>query len=107
MTNYIGNISTIVKYFSMAIAGVFIGLLADFGLNIPVDESALGEVIGAIIFLILAHIDATHPNTIFGENSEDEDDQLVEHTADHINCKCDYEPHEEVTDLDPAGEYEQ
>ena len=85
MSNTIGNISTIVKYVSMLIAGWFIGLLASKGLQIPVDEQGLSQCISAIIFLLLAHIDATNPNTIFNtsdcqcntleENTIYEDDQ--------------------------------
>lgn len=63
MTNYIGNISTIVKEISMLIAGWFIGLLAAYGLNLGVDVSTLAKVIGAFIFLIIGYIDAKNPNT--------------------------------------------
>lgn len=63
MTNYIGNISTIVKEISMLIAGWTIGLLAAYGLNLGVDASTLAEVIGAFIFLIIGYIDAKNPNT--------------------------------------------
>ena len=63
MTNYIGNISTIVKEISMLIAGWTIGLLAAHGLNLAVDASTLSQVIGAIIFLIIGYIDAKNPNT--------------------------------------------
>ena len=63
MTNYIGNISTIVKEISMLIAGWSIGLLAAYGLNLGVDASTLAEVIGAFIFLIIGYIDAKNPNT--------------------------------------------
>ena len=62
-TNIIGNISTIVKYVSMLIAGYLISLLASKGLNLNISETMLSELIGSIIFLTLAHIDATHPNT--------------------------------------------
>lgn len=62
--NYVGNISTVVKYVSMLIAGYFISLLASYGFNLNVDQTLLSEIIGSIIFLILAHIDATHPNTL-------------------------------------------
>ena len=64
MTNYIGNISTIVKEISMLIAGWFIGLLAAYGLNLGVDVSTLAKVIGAFIFLIIGYIDAKNPNTL-------------------------------------------
>lgn len=61
--NLVGNMSTVVKYISMLIAGYLISLLASQGLNLNISETMLSEVITSIIFLILAHIDATHPNT--------------------------------------------
>lgn len=87
--NYIGNISTIVKYISMLIAGWFIGLLANYGLNLGIASEGLSEVIGAIIFLALAHIDATNPNTIFNKTE-----------------KTPSPEQENIPDIDPASEYE-
>lgn len=71
--NYIGNISTIVKYISMMMAGSLITFLAGKGLNLPIDAQMLSEIIVTIIFFILAHIDATHPNTfkILGNQTEE------------------------------------
>lgn len=89
--NYIGNISTIVKYISMLIAGWFIGLLANYGFNLGIASEGLSELIGAIIFLILAHIDATHPNTIFNHEPTTETPKF------DIN---------DIDDIDPASEYE-
>ena len=63
MTNYIGNLSTIIKWFSMMIAGSVIGTLAAHGLNLNVDATTLSEVIGAFILLIIGYIDARFPNT--------------------------------------------
>jgi len=63
MENSIGNISTIVKWISMMVAGWFIGLLASYGLNFGVDAETLSAVIGAFIFLIIGYIDAKYPNT--------------------------------------------
>ena len=71
-TNFIGNISTIVKYISMLIAGWFIGLLVSHGLNLPITTEGLSEVISAIIFLAIAHIDATNPNSIWNKKSSNE-----------------------------------
>lgn len=66
--NYIGNISTIVKFVSMAIAGWALGALAAKGLDLPIDAETLSECIGTIILFILAWIDATYFNSfnIFG-----------------------------------------
>ena len=41
MTNYKGNLSTIIKWISMLIAGWTIGLLASKNLNLPVDAATL------------------------------------------------------------------
>ena len=61
--NYIGNISTIIKFISMSIAGYVIGYATSIGLDLPIDAATLSQVIGTIIFFILAYIDAKHPNT--------------------------------------------
>ena len=63
MENAIGNISTLIKIISMWIAGWFIGLLISKGLNLPISEAQLSEIIAAIIFLILGYVDAKYPNT--------------------------------------------
>jgi len=68
----IGNISTIVKWISMMVAGWFIGLLASNGLNFGVDAETLSAVIGAFIFLIIGYIDAKYPNTFkFLDNGQE------------------------------------
>lgn len=61
--NYIGNISTIIKFVSMTIAGYLIGLAAANDLNLPIDAAALSQLIGTVIFFIIAYIDAKYPNT--------------------------------------------
>ena len=61
--NRIGNLSTIIKWISMWIAGWFIGLLISQGLNLPITEEQLTEVISGIIFLGVGYIDAKYPNT--------------------------------------------
>jgi hypothetical protein len=63
MDNYKGNISTIVKWISMLIAGWTIGTLTSYGLNLTVDSATLAQVISAIIFLGIGYIDAKYPNT--------------------------------------------
>ncbi len=90
-TNFIGNISTIVKYVSMLIAGWFIGLLVAHGFNLPIGAEELSQLISAIIFLALAHIDATNPNTIFNKTTET--------TSKKSNDEC-------IEDINPASEYE-
>ena len=63
MDNTIGNISTIVKLISMWLAGWFIGIIISKGLQLPISQEQLAEIIGAIIFLIIGYIDAKYPNT--------------------------------------------
>lgn len=62
-TNYIGNISTIIKFISMTIAGYLIGVAASQGLDLPIDAATLSQLVSTIIFFIIAYIDAKYPNT--------------------------------------------
>lgn len=61
-TNFIGNLSTIIKFISMTLAGYLIGLATANGLNLPIDTATLAEIIGTILFFIIAYIDAKNPN---------------------------------------------
>ena len=63
MENEIGNISTIIKWISMYLAGWLIGTLAAQGLNLPVDTTVLSQVIFGFIMLFIGYIDAKYPNT--------------------------------------------
>lgn len=63
MDNAIGNISTLIKIISMTLAGWIISAIASQGYNLGVDATTLASVIGAIIGLMLAYIDAKYPNT--------------------------------------------
>ena len=84
MTNEIGNLSTIVKFVSMTLAGYLIGALASKGLNLPIDADLLSQMIGALIFFGLAYIDAKYPNTFaFLGNAPIE--QALETEEDLIN----------------------
>lgn len=62
-TNYIGNISTIVKTILMMVAGWFIGYAASHGLNLPIDATQLTEILFVIICFVAAYIDAKFPNS--------------------------------------------
>ena len=68
--NYIGNLSSLVKTISMAIAGAVIGILVNFGLNLPIDTATLSGAIGTIIWLGISYIDMKYPNTIFPKQTE-------------------------------------
>lgn len=61
--NYIGNISTIVKFVAMTVAGYIIGVAASKGLNLPIDAATLSQLISTVIFFIIAYIDAKYPNS--------------------------------------------
>lgn len=61
--NYIGNLSTIVKFISMTLAGYLLGAASAKGLNLPVDVATLSQIISTLLFFTLAYIDAKYPNT--------------------------------------------
>ena len=61
--NYIGNISTIIKVVSMGLAGYAIGYAAAHGLNLPIDQVTLSQIIGTVIMFAFAYVDAKYPNS--------------------------------------------
>ena len=87
-TNYIGNISTIIKILSMTIAGWIITTLATKGYNLGVDAATLASVIGAFIGLILAYIDAKYPNSfkVLGNANIATNGPALN---DEYECECD------------------
>ena len=85
-----GNITTIIKWISMTLAGWLIGTLTAQGLNLPVDTTVLSQVIAAIIFLILGYIDAKYPNTFkFLGNQKLEVDPTEPVLNDEYECDND------------------
>lgn len=84
--DHIGNITTIIKAFSMLIAGWTIGKLAAFGLNLPVTESELSEFIGAIILLVLAYFDAKYPNTFMEKPVSTPTKEILEDAGETIDA---------------------
>lgn len=94
--NYVGNISTLIKFFGMTFAGWIIGILASQGLNLGVDATTLGEVIGAFLGLCVGYLDAKYPNTFafLGNNTIGE--------MEEANIDSPTEDMEEVT----GGEWE-
>lgn len=60
----IGNVTTIGKIIAMAIAGWFIGLCVAHGIQLPVDQATLSELIFTVILLIWAYFDAKYPNKL-------------------------------------------
>ena len=72
--NTLGNLTTIIKWISMTLAGYLLATLTAHNLNLNIDASMLAEVIGAIIFMIIGYIDSRYPNTFkFLENNTESD----------------------------------
>ena len=56
----------------MTLAWYLVGVLAAHNLDLGVDATTLSQLIGTILFFILAYIDAKYPNTFsfLGNNEE-------------------------------------
>ena len=63
--NYLGNGSTIVKYFLVIVATRTLAIAAAHGVNLPITETQLAEILGIILGFVIATIDAKYPNNIF------------------------------------------
>lgn len=63
--NYLGNGSTIVKYFLVIVATRTLAIAAAHGVNLPITETQLAEILGIILGFVIATIDAKFPNNIF------------------------------------------
>jgi len=63
-TNFIGNGSTLIKYIAFLIAGRIIAISVAQGINLPIDQYTLAELLGCIAGFIVATIDAKYPNNI-------------------------------------------
>ena len=73
MDNIKGNLTTILKYISMIIAGWTIGVTVSNGLKLPITESQLSEIIFVIILAFIGYLDSKYPNTFsFLENTPSE-----------------------------------
>ena len=59
----IGNLTTIIKTISVMFAGYALAYFVSIGLNLPITQEQLSEVIMIVIFFLIAYIDAKHPNT--------------------------------------------
>ena len=69
-TNILGNTSTIIKTVCMWISGYAIGYFISIGLNLPVNQEELAELIFIIITTLLAYIDAKYHNTYFNKTRD-------------------------------------
>lgn len=63
MDNIKGNLTTILKYICMIIAGWTIGIAVSNGLKLPITESQLSEIIFVIILAFIGYLDSKYPNT--------------------------------------------
>lgn len=63
MENITGNVTTIIKYICTIIAGWTIGIAISHGLNLPITEAQLSEIIFMIIGAIIGYLDSKYPNT--------------------------------------------
>ena len=59
----IGNLTTIIKTISVMFAGYALAYFVSIGLNLPITQEQLSEVIMTVIFFLIAYIDAKYPNT--------------------------------------------
>lgn len=82
---YIGNISTVIKFFGMMGAGWIISLCAAQGFDLGVDASTLGQVIGVLLGLGFGYIDAKYPNTFAFLDNETNADNISYTNEDTIS----------------------
>ena len=59
----IGNLTTIIKTISIMFAGYALAYFVSIGLNLPITQEQLSEVIMTVIFFLIAYLDAKYPNT--------------------------------------------
>lgn len=63
MDNLTGNITTLIKYICTIIAGWAIGIAVAHGLNLPITEAQLSEIIFMIVGAIIGYLDSKYPNS--------------------------------------------
>lgn len=79
----IGNVTTVIKTVSMMLAGYLLAFCMSQGLNLPITEAQLSEIIMTLIFFIAAYLDAKFPNAFkFLHKTPDGE---IETEADLIN----------------------
>ena len=59
----IGNLTTIIKTISVMFAGYALAYFVSIGLNLPITQEQLSEIIMTVIFFLIAYLDAKYPNT--------------------------------------------
>lgn len=93
--NFIGNGSTVLKYILVIIATRALALAAAHGINLPMTETQLAEILACILGFIFATIDAKHPNNIFNNIWKLGIAKISE-----------TEVEDEIDTIDPASDYE-
>ena len=105
----IGNITTIINSVGWIIAGLIIGVVTAFGLQLPIDQYSLSAIICAVITGLFSYINAKYHNT-FWDKDEDYikipvslDDAQIQAIENFIK----YQTSNNIDDVDPASEYEE
>ena len=130
----IGNITTILNTIIIIISGYIIGFLTSLGLNVPFDQTGLAGVITAIIFGLFSYVNAKNHNNFWDTETDTVNipvpltDEQVKVIQNYINMQTgeqisinnvpaqdkvvinnrEYNKYNDsqITDLDPASEYE-
>lgn len=63
MENVMGNLTTLLKYICMIIAGWAIGIAVSHGLQLPITEAQLSEIIFMVLVAFIGYLDSKYPNT--------------------------------------------
>lgn len=69
-TDFIGNISTTIKVLCMWISGYAIGYFISIGMNLPINQEELAELLFILTTTLIAYIDAKYPNTYFNKTKD-------------------------------------
>ncbi len=80
----IGNITTLIKTGTMMFAGYCLGYFVSIGLNLPISQEQLSEILFVVICFAAAYFDAKYPNAfkfLHSNNAE----VIAESEADLIN----------------------
>lgn len=67
----IGNITTIITSISLSFAGLIIGILASWGLQLPFDQTSLAGFIGLILMFIFSLINTKFKSSFFIDKDKD------------------------------------
>lgn len=103
----IGNVTTIINTLSLMIGGLIMGLLASYGLHLPMSETGLAGVIGLMISTCFAYVNAKYHCSFFDEDA----DELIINTGDlsdaEIQAIQTFIDNLHIDEIDPASMYEE